>query len=59
VTTAEIQVAAENHDGAVDKTEYESIVAAHFHAADRDKDGMIDAKKLRTATGRRLSELLK
>jgi hypothetical protein len=59
VTKAEFQAADVDHDGTLDKIEYESIVATRFHAADLDKDGTIDARELRTAAGRRLSELLR
>jgi hypothetical protein len=38
VTKAEFQT-ADKDDGALDKTENESIVAARFHAADPDKNG--------------------
>jgi hypothetical protein len=47
-----------DHDGTLDKSEYESIVAQRFHAANRDNDTTIEANELRTRAGRALLKLL-
>jgi Ca2+-binding EF-hand superfamily protein len=59
VTRGEFLAADKDKDGTLDKAEYKSIVAQHFHAANPDNDTTIDAKELRTAAGGRLTELLK
>jgi Ca2+-binding EF-hand superfamily protein len=58
VTRAEFLAADKDKDGTLGRTEYQSLVAQRFQAANRDNDATIEAKELHTSAGRRLMELL-
>jgi len=54
----ELAAADPDHDGTLTLDEYLAVVEKRFNAANRDADGTLDAKELRTPAGRALLRLL-
>ena len=59
LSARELAAADPDHDGTLTLDEYLAIVEKRFNAANRDGDGTLDAKELRTPAGRALLRLLK
>ncbi len=55
----ELAAADPDHDGTLTLDEYLAVVEKRFNAANRDGDGTLDAKELRTPAGRALLRLLR
>jgi Ca2+-binding EF-hand superfamily protein len=59
LSARELAAADPDHDGTLTLDEYLAVVEKRFNAANRDADGTLDAKELRTPAGRALLRLLK
>ena len=59
LTAKELAIADPDHDGTLTLDEYLAIVEQRFKAADRDNDGTLEAKELRSPAGRALLRLLR
>ncbi|HET7889357.1 MAG TPA: EF-hand domain-containing protein [Bradyrhizobium sp.] len=59
LSAGELAAADPDHDGTLSLDEYLAVVEKRFNAANRDNDGTLDAKELRTPAGRALLRLLK
>lgn len=59
LSARELAAADPDHDGTLTLDEYLAIVEKRFNAANRDGDGTLDAKELRTSAGRALLRLLR
>jgi Ca2+-binding EF-hand superfamily protein len=57
--TKEFKEADSDNDKTLSKDEYLALVEKLFNAADADKDGMLDAKELRSKAGRALLRLIR
>lgn len=59
LSARELAAADPDHDGTLTLDEYLAVVEKRFNAANRDSDGTLDAKELRTPAGRALLRLLR
>jgi hypothetical protein len=59
LSARELAAADPDHDGTLTLDEYLAVVQKRFNAANRDADGTLDARELRTPAGRALLRLLK
>ena len=59
LSARELAAADPDHDGTLTLDEYLVVVEKRFNAANRDADGTLDARELRTPAGRALLRLLK
>jgi Ca2+-binding EF-hand superfamily protein len=54
-----LKAADPDKDGTLTMDEYLAIVTQRFNAANKDNDGTLDAKEIKTFAGRALLQLLK
>ena len=59
LSAKELAAADPDRDGTLTLDEYLAIVEQRFNAANRDKDGTLDARELNTSAGRALLRLLR